>query len=235
MHTLSLGGFLGRLMLSADTVLSVADYVVHNEVCVTYCGVPFGEGGALHHIGTRGGRTAWSNPHVAGMVVASMSSVGYYGANRQCDPRKIVGRTADGYNFTRHLMSSWVAVDLGSERTMRVSHYCLRHGKPCAGCELRNWELQARASEGDGWTTLRRHDNDASLDGKARCVDAVGYGLLWTQGRDSVAAFEVMQHTSMAFRYFRLYQHGPHASGHYHLMCGGLELYGTLLDGALYG
>jgi hypothetical protein len=49
-----------------------------------------------------------------------------------------------------------------------------------------------------------------------------------------VAAFEVTQHTGTAFRHFRLHQHGPTANGNHFLMCGGLELYGTLLDGATY-
>ena len=179
-----------------------------------YGGAPFGEGGALHHIGTRGGRAAWSNPHDAGLVVASMSSVYEYGS----DPRKLVGRAADGWNSTQNAANSWVAVDLGPERTMRVAHYCLRHGYAYAYLELRSWELQARAGEADdGWNTLRRHDADASL-----------------QGGDSVAAFEVTQHTGTAFRHFRLHQHGPNAHGYHHLVCGGLELYGTLLDGATY-
>ena len=137
------------------------------------------------------------------------------------DPRKLVGRATDGVNCTHNAADSWVAVDLGPERTMRVAHYCLRHGFPNTGKELRSWELQARAGEADGWTTLRRHDADASL-----------------QGGHSVAAFEVTQHTGTAFRHFRLHQHGPNAYGNVNnvnnLACGGLELYGTLLDGATY-
>jgi hypothetical protein len=245
----------GRLALCVDTALSVAQYVLHNEVDVAYGGAPFGEGGALHHIGTRGGRAAWSNPHDAGLVLASTSSVGRYnyelasGTRHPVNshPCKLVGRAADGLNFTvdvantedavnswvadaqgirrpRHswVPNSWVAVDLGSQRTMRVAHYCLRHGWDGAYYELRSWELQARAGEADAWTTLRRHDADASL-----------------QGGDSVAAFEVTQHTGTAFRHFRLHQHGPNANGPdadggYRLVCGGLELYGTLLDGAAY-
>ena len=93
---------------------------------------------------------------------------------------------------------------------------------PLCRLELRGWELQARAGEIDAWTTLRRHDGDASL-----------------QGGHSVAAFEVTQHMGTAFRHSRLHQHGPNASGlgangGHRLVCGGLELYGTLLDGAAY-
>lgn len=130
---------------------------------------------------------------------------------------KVVGRAADGRNSTENTANSWVAVDLGPERTMRVAHYCLRHGFTGGGYELRHWELQARAGDADGWTTLRRHDGDASL-----------------RGGHSVAAFEVTQHTGTAFRHFRLRQHGLNSSGLHILACGGLELYGTLLDGATH-
>ena len=111
-----------------------------------------------------------------------------------------------------------MAVDLGPERTMCVAHYCLRHGCASGGEQMCNWELQARADEGDDWTTLRRHENNASLRRRGPFV----------------AAFEVTKHTSTAFRYFRLHQHGPNAGGTHHLMCGGSELYGTLLDWATY-
>ena len=47
-----------------------------------------------------------------------------------------------------------------------------------------------------------------------------------------MAAFEVTQHMGTVFRHFRLHQHGLNASGFHHLACVGLELYGTLLDGA---
>ena len=49
-----------------------------------------------------------------------------------------------------------------------------------------------------------------------------------------MAPFEVTQHTGTAFRYFRLHQHGRNADGLHYMACGGLELYGTLLDGATY-
>ena len=109
-------------------------------------------------------------------------------------------------------------MDLGPERTMRVTHYCLRHGTLYLCGVLRDWELQARAGEADSWTTLRRHDIDRSLPG----------------GDDSTAAFEVTQHTGTAFRYFRLHQHGPTGYNTNHLMCGGLEFYGHLFDGYEY-
>jgi len=215
-----------------DTALSVAQYVLHNEVDVAYGGAPFGEGGALHHIGTRGGRAAWSNPHDAGLVVASMSSEGEEEESRfACDsaPRKLVERVACGENFTNDTENSWVAVDLGEKRTMRVTHYCLRYddghddGRSPTAPYLMNWELQALDAGPRGWITLRQHESDRSLfDGRQ-----------WHR-QPSAAAFEVTQHTGTAFRHFRVHQHGPNGAGTNYLVCGGLELYGTLFDGATY-
>ena len=67
------------------------------------------------------------NPHAARLVVASMSYLhpmtGGHG-----DACKLVGRTANGFNYTDDVLGSWIAVDLGPKRTMHVAHYCLRHG-----------------------------------------------------------------------------------------------------------
>ena len=62
-----------------------------------------------------------------------------------------------------------------------------------------------------------RHDGDTSL-----------------QDTQAPQAFEVTQHTGTAFRHFRVHQHGPNGAGTNYLVCGGLELYGTLFDGATY-
>ena len=213
--------------------------MLHNPgVDVPYGGAPFGEGGALHHIGTRGGRAAWSNPHDAGLVVASMSSEGEEEESRfACDsaPRKLVERVACGENFTNNTENSWVAVDLGEDRTMRVTHYCLRyddgHDMSPTAPYLMNWELQALHAGPRGWTTLRRHKSDRSLFGATHSVAAFMQG---GGPGHSVAAFEVTQHTGTAFRHFRVHQHGPNGAGTNYLVCGGLELYGTLFDGATY-
>ena len=45
-------------------------------VSLAYPGQPFGEGGVLHYVGTRGGTAAWTNPHTAGLVVAAAANRG---------------------------------------------------------------------------------------------------------------------------------------------------------------
>ena len=274
----------GALGLDVDTAACVAGCIGCPEVDVSYRGQPFGDGGALHYIGTLGGTTPWLNPHSAGLVSAGMSTLG----DPHCDPVRLVDRHTDrgsdvrasstyrgyptrhrhhhhctvGHNRTAVVLpctvgctdplsagylaaTSWVGVDLGPYRRLRCSHYCVRHCSESArrlvsaagGTPyglLRNWELQGRRDRGvgrgvdgtlnetrragGGWVTLRRHVDDASLR--------------WGPG--NVAAFEVTEHTHTAFRSFRLVMIGANAHGTEALYCGGLELYGALVDGVDY-
>ena len=49
----------------------------------------------------------------------------------------------------------------------------------------------------------------------------------WADEEFSVAAWPVGQRAGF-FRHFRIFQTGPNSSGTIHLMCAGIELYGTL-------
>ena len=104
-------------------------------------------------------------------------------------------------------------VDLGATRSLAVSHYALRHSANF-GNALRSWELQGANAADGPWTTLRRHDNDASIEhGKG------GFVAAWAvEG-------------AAPFRFFRIHQHGPNSSGHQYLLCAGIELYGLLTEG----
>ena len=121
---------------------------------------PFDCNGALYYIATGGGERVYAkNPHAAGLVVASMSSI-YNGNPQYGDPRRFVQHTHDGsHNFTQDTpgSGSWMAVDL--RRSLRPTHYCLRSGQQY---NLRNWRLEA-SNDGSSWTTLREHSNDTSL------------------------------------------------------------------------
>ena len=105
-----------------------------------------------------------------------------------------------------------MCVDLGATRSLVASHYALRHSRDGENYTLRNWELQGANAADGPWTTLRRHDNDASIEAKP-CF---------------VAAWAV--EGAAPFRFFRIHQHGPNSSGHQHLMCAGIELYGLLTE-----
>ena len=80
-------------------------------------------------------------------------------------------------------------VDLGATRSLAVRHYALRHN-PNPRHALRNWELQGANAADGPWTTLRRHDNDASIEPKP------GFVAAWpVEG-------------AAPFRFFRIHQHG---------------------------
>ena len=180
-----------------------------------YPGAPFGEGGVLHRIGTDHGRRAWVNPHTDGRVVAAMSSV-------DCGaPHKFVGRSGDGACFTQNTPNSWMSVDLGAERTVVPTHYCLRNDNNGAYHAARNWALEGKAADEGDWQEIKRHDNDTTLipppTGSMRQqAFAVGAWPVDAGGR--------------AFRHLRIRQHGPNADGDNHLCCCGFEVYGRLLD-----
>ena len=129
---------------------------------------PFDGRGALHHIATGGGARVYANPHDAGLVVASMSSMPNGDGNREhADPRRFVqGSDHDGnYNFTGNVAGSWMAVDL--QRPLQPTHYCLRSDKFPSSHRMRNWRLEG-SNDGSRWTTLREHHNDTSLSGERR-------------------------------------------------------------------
>ena len=169
----------------------------------------FDTNGALHHIGTDGGQEDWANPHDSRRVVAAMSSAGNGSASRH-----VVTRPGgyNGMNHTLNTTNSWVSVDLGESWRLSVDHYCLRSDGNRGSHKPRNWELQGASSPAGPWTTLRRHDNDAAL-GDGAC---------------SVAAWSVLAHDNVAFRCFRVFQHGRCSSGTDNLVCAGIEMYGTL-------
>jgi hypothetical protein len=105
-----------------------------------------------------------------------------------------------------------MAVDLGENRSLCVNHYCLRTDQ-YPHHKLRHWQLQGSA-DGSTWETLREHTNDSTLSDTPM----------------STAAWEV-EAGGRAFRHFRVLQTGQNSAGKHYLMCAGIELYGTLVDG----
>jgi hypothetical protein len=167
----------------------------------------FDEAGVLHHIATEGGTITYVNPHVAGRVVASRSSQG-----AGCDGG-FVAQLANEC-FTNTLPNSWMAVDLGAGRRLTVNHYALRHGCHGKVCMVRNWTLLG-SNDGTAWITLRRHDNDGTIESGF----FVGH---WP-----------VEGVTIAYRHFRVHQHGKNSQNglvQHELNCSGIELYGTLVE-----
>ena len=146
--------------------------------------------------------TAYRNPHEAGDVVASASSL-----NGNIMNFVQHSHEQPVYIFTDNATNSWMSVDLGEGRALVPDHYCLRSDRH-SGHKLRNLQLQG-SLDGTTWQTLLRHENDASLAGVAMStaawpVDAGGQG----------------------YRHFRIFLTGQTSFGNHHLMCAGIELYG---------
>jgi len=84
---------------------------------------PFDENGVLYHIGTAGGKEAYTNPHEAGRVVAAKSS-----NNTGNDAHFVQHAHSSGIsNYTDNAPNSWMSVDLGESRTLQPNYYCLRN------------------------------------------------------------------------------------------------------------
>jgi hypothetical protein len=168
----------------------------------------FDQAGVLNHIGTAGGTRAWANPCGSGDVSVAWSSV--VGGPEEQFVSKWDWKA--GHSLTMNQPNSWMRVDLGASRSLAVSHYALRHDAVDADYALRHWELQGANAADGPWTTLRRHDNDASIEKK------VGFVAAWAvEG-------------AAPFRFFRIQQHGKNSSNADPLLCAGIELYGVLTE-----
>ena len=140
------------------------------------------------------------------MVIANMSSIS------SGKLQSFVDAGAAVQTNTRSARDSWMSVDLGEGRSLSANYYCLRHGHSTSDYQLRNWRLMG-SNDDVNWACLRTHDNDKTLTS--------GYGA---------GAWKVENDDPQFFRHFRIFQSGPNTQGSYHLMCSGIELYGTLID-----
>ena len=168
----------------------------------------FDQAGVLNHIGTAGGTRAWANPCASGDVSVAWSSV--HSGREDQFVSKWDCQVAT--SVTTNQANSWMRVDLGATRSLAVSHYALRTSNKNYPFSLRHGELQGANAAAGPWTTLRRHDNDASIETKPGCV----------------AAWAV--EGAAPFRFFRVHQHGPNANNTNYLVCAGIELYGVLTE-----
>jgi hypothetical protein len=190
--------------------------VTNEKLTPAFLAGPVGEwdrNGVLYDIATEGGTSEWVNPHLAGRVVAAWSSQEFVG--RSC-PETFVSSPSEQpkWSVTKDLVNSWVRVDLGSLRRLRVAHYALRTeswgGGVVGNRDLRSWQLQGSAHEDGPWVMLRRHENDDTLD-RQKCP---------------VASWPV--ENAGAWRYLRVLQTGLNAHGNKQLSCSGVEFWGVL-------
>jgi hypothetical protein len=167
--------------------------------------------GLLYWIGTQGGTSSYFNPHKAGFVYASLSSI------HKGVPDNIVEHTNSGIPcYTKNEQMSWVQVDLGRHRKFLPNYYTIRHGALGRGHAVRTWDLVAKENEPDDWIILKRHEGDTSLNHE----------------RESTASWPIELTITdpdfLGYRFFRIVQTSKNSGDNNCLFCGGLEFYGKL-------
>ena len=164
-------------------------------------------------MGTDFGSSGWTNPHKAGKLTVSASSVDNGSVDLLVEPQT----HAPHRLFTSNYASSWMSVDLGEHtRVSGLSHYSMRHGYTSANNFPRSWRLEASV-DGAQWQVLDEHKDDQTFTTASQCAHWALPGAA-----SSVAA-------DTRFHHVRVVQTGP--SSHYgsdYLMLGSLEVYGTL-------
>ncbi|MES1910768.1 MAG: hypothetical protein MHM6MM_003301 [Cercozoa sp. M6MM] len=111
------------------------------------------ENGLMYLLGTNYGSEPWQNPHDAGHLTVTSSSL----QNDSKSASAIVGRVpvrcvtdaADGNFFQVSLKNVMI----------QPTHYTLRHYSSWDVEALRSWRLEA-SNDGETWTVLRVHSND---------------------------------------------------------------------------
>jgi hypothetical protein len=144
----------------------------------------------------------WVNPHATGICTVTASSVN---AGNLSMP---VNRLQNNF-YTNNSAGSWVQLDFGASRTVRVDSYQLRN-YVTGSAMLRNWKLQG-STNGSTWTDLDTRTSDTTLT----------TGNQWGN-------WTVTQGNTNYWRYIRLLSTGVDSSGTNYLCLGQIELYGAI-------
>ncbi|KAF4671890.1 hypothetical protein FOL46_009800, partial [Perkinsus olseni] len=165
--------------------------------------------GSLYWLGTRGHTIPWRNPASKLMEVqVAASSVG------RGSVEDIVGRSASADFRTKNEPSSWIQVDFGRGRALRLSGYCLRNRNSSAQC-LMSWNLMG-SNDGEDWIFL----DERKICGSLREPKATSYFPI-----------EKSPESRGAFRMFRLIQSGVNSGNTHNLFLAGVEFYGQATAG----
>eukprot|EP01084_Bolivina_argentea_P014258 26636_1 len=122
------------------------------------------------------------------------------------DIKDVVGREMKYCNTTT-TANSWISIDF-QKLQIKPTTYTLRHDNNGSDY-LRNWSLYG-SNNGTDWTTLKKHVNDESINGK---------GATFTWNVDNCHQF---------YHMFRIRTDGKNSQNQWHLLCSGFELYGHL-------
>lgn len=158
---------------------------------------------ALYYIATHEYREKWKNPHLENLIEVKWSSI------EKGSVEYILERVPKEC-WSQDVPSSWLQIDLGPTRSLRVTHYSLRHGSNSKKDLIRNWVLKA-SIDGKEYDTLKRHKDDESL--------TTPFGsMTWS-----------IQGCKKRYRYFKIIQTGHNSSKNNFLSLSGIELFGELI------
>ncbi len=167
--------------------------------------------GVVYFIGTGQGTTSFSNPHTATSVVVVRSTNGVGSASQMVDRTSQDSQTTDAAN-------SWMAIDLGSSRTLIPTKYSLRHGYS-SGYYIRTWKLQGSNNAASNsvadlnaatWADLDTRTGDTTIN------SGYGWGSFTVTG------------AATGYRWLRVIQTGVNSSSNNELVLCEFEFYGTL-------
>lgn len=164
----------------------------------------FDENGAFFYLGTYGKRQEWRNPHLLGLVQCFSSSI----ASGKIDD--IVCRGMSNFK-TKNEMGSFVAVDLGLNRSLKASAYTIRNGSSSLNTML-SWQFEGSVN-GTDWTVLdrRMHSNAEEV----KYLSEKGVTSTWG-----------LASSDRNYRVFRIVQIDKNASGNTILSLSCFEIYG---------
>lgn len=168
--------------------------------------------GIIHYLATAMNSKAWQNPMVAGAVQVAASSLA-----ADSKPTEFAVGNEVVRCVTKAVADSWFTFDL-MDKLCRPTHYTLRHYASWDVEAVRNWLFQG-SNDGENWTTLRTHVNDAALNVK-------GATFTWQVPFGADASGPAAR---SFFRMFRVFQTGLNSNKHLYLAISGFELYGTLV------
>eukprot|EP01084_Bolivina_argentea_P117264 208273_1 len=164
----------------------------------------FDKNGLLYFLGTKGGKTEYSNPATIDMISAAYSSI-YSNVDKE-NEFGFAGRKC-GWWISKSTKNQFVCIMLKQEK-IKLTHYALRNGKT-EKYTLRSWNLEG-SNDGETWDLINEHKDDKSLN---KSYDT------------HVWSVDAKQH----YYVFRIIMTGPNADDTNYLCLSGLELYGEAI------
>jgi hypothetical protein len=159
----------------------------------------------------------WTNPHTAGRCTVVLSSNVLAGS-----PAILVDHAINDTYASNNSSGEWLAIDLGSGRSLTVGQYWMKQRQTTATQAMRNWKLQGTNTVATNditgvnaatWTDLDTRVNDTTMSN----VITASTGLYTVGGSPS------------AYRYFRIITTGPNANvTDYNIQLCEIEFYGVL-------